>query len=120
MSTVGFVFFGTPFRGSEALHPRKMVEAALEKHQSYEVQEGILRDLQPGSENLDTLVTHFLNAWRSQPKKPGILCFYEQRVSPVGKIVGGTERIVSSLKIDEGWRLIIFVGDCCHQIRGMS
>ena len=72
-----------------------MVEAALREYKPYEVQEEILRGLEPGTENLDGLVQDFLQIWQQQPQKTKILCFYEQRASPIGNIVGGEKRIVS-------------------------
>ena len=94
-STIGIVFFGTPFRGSTALHPTKMVEAALTQHESYEIQPEVLRGLEQGTEYLKGLVGDFLRVWRSQPRKTKILCLYEQKASPISSIVGkGPRRIV--------------------------
>ena len=89
------MFFGTPFRGSQALYPKKMIEAALNQYKSYEIQPEILHSLEPGTEYLRGLVGDFLNIWRSQKPKFKILCFYDQRASPVSAIVGrGPIRIV--------------------------
>jgi hypothetical protein len=95
VSTVGIVFFGTPFRGSEALHPAKMIAAALTQHKSYEVQPDMLHGLEPGTEWLKGLVDDYRRVWRSQLKRTNILCLYEQRASPLSSIVGdGPPRIV--------------------------
>lgn len=72
-----------------------MLEAALKHHESYEVQPEILQGLEPGTEYLKGLVEDFLRVWRSQKARIKILCFYEQRSSPISDIVGGgPKRIV--------------------------
>ena len=86
-STIGLVFFSTPFRGSQTLHPTKLIEAASAQHESYEVQPEILQGLEPGTEYLKGLVGDFLATWRSQPRKPMILCLYEQMASQVNRII---------------------------------
>lgn len=74
-----------------------MVQAALNKYESYEVQPEILHSLEPDTEYLSTLVADFLDIWRSQKSKFNMLCFFEQRASPISSIVGeGLKRIVRS------------------------
>lgn len=95
VSTVGIVFFGTPFRGSKALHPTSMIAIALTQHKFYEVQPDMLHGLEPDTEWLKGLVDDYWRVWRSQLKRTKILCLYEQRASSLSSIVGDVlKRIV--------------------------
>lgn len=92
-STAGMIFFGTPFRGAEGMSQSEMLEAALTEYEPDQVQEEVLRILEPGNEFLQDLVGKF-GETRSQANKAPAACFFELKSSNVGAIVGGRARTV--------------------------
>lgn len=71
----------------------EMLEAALREYEPDQVQEEVLRILEPGNEFLQDLVDKF-GETRSQANKAPIACFFELKSSNVGAIVGGWARTV--------------------------
>ena len=93
VSTTGLVFFGTPFRGAEGLSHTEMLAAAWREYHEDQVQDEVLKILQPGNEFLQELVDKFGKARKAQ-HKAHVACFYELKSSNVGAIVGKKERTV--------------------------
>ncbi|KAJ9644080.1 hypothetical protein H2199_003948 [Coniosporium tulheliwenetii] len=89
-STAGLIFFGTPFRGAEGMSQSEMLEAALREYEPDQVQEEVLRILEPGNEFLQDLVDRF-GETQSQANKAPVACFFELKSSNVGAIVGGEQ-----------------------------
>lgn len=88
-STVGLVFFGTPFRGTHDLLSQGEILRRASQHFAaenpvYGENLGILR---AGGEPLIDLVDTYLRVVRKGPM-PRVACFYEQKASEVGRILG--------------------------------
>ncbi|KAF2193588.1 hypothetical protein K469DRAFT_691138 [Zopfia rhizophila CBS 207.26] len=90
-STTGLLFFGTPFRGAEGMSQMEMLEAARREYHEDEVQTDVLKILEPGNEFLQEVVDQFWKT-RRQANKAEVACFYELKLSNVGKIVGKQDR----------------------------
>ncbi|KAL8856213.1 MAG: hypothetical protein Q9178_007178 [Gyalolechia marmorata] len=82
------VFFGTPFRGAGGLDPTVMLQAAQSQYAEDQIQGAVLNILPPGNESLTDLMTYFLETWQGEGKAY-VACFYEQKPSNVGAILGG-------------------------------
>jgi hypothetical protein len=87
-SVTGLVFFGTPFRGThDSLSQGEILRRAYELFAESPVHGENLNVLQAGGESLINLVDNYLRTAR-QSVMPKVACFYEQRASPVGAILG--------------------------------
>jgi hypothetical protein len=95
-STTGLIFFGTPFRGAEGMNQMEMLEAARCEYHEDQVQPTALEVLQPGNVYLREVVDGYLRRTRGQTNKTQIACFYEQKPSNVGSIVGKQDRTVGA------------------------
>ncbi|KAF2176599.1 hypothetical protein K469DRAFT_678515 [Zopfia rhizophila CBS 207.26] len=91
-STTGLIFFGTPFRGAEGMTQTEMLEAARTAYNEDQVEEEVLKILEPGNEFLQDLVDQF-GKIQSKPNKAQVACLYELKPSNVGAIVGGKLRM---------------------------
>lgn len=69
--------------------------AARQEYEEDEVQQDVLRILEPGNEFLQEIVDEFSKT-RKQANKAQIACFYELKSSNIGSIVGPQKRMVSS------------------------
>jgi hypothetical protein len=87
------VFFGTPFRGAEGLSQTEMLAAARREYHNDQVQDEVLKILQPGNEFLQELVDRF-GKTRKAKHKAHVACFFELKSSNVGTIVGKQRRTV--------------------------
>ena len=86
-STVGLVFLGTPFRGThDSLSQGEILRIAQERFTGVVYGEN-LEILRTGGESLTDLVDMYLRIAR-QGAMPRVACFYEQRASEVGRILG--------------------------------
>ena len=81
------VFFGTPFRGAGGLNQIELLQAAQSQYEEGQIQGGVLNILAPGSESLTDLMTFFFET-RQEKNKAHVACFYEQKPSNVGAILG--------------------------------
>ncbi|KAK0741192.1 hypothetical protein B0T18DRAFT_419659 [Schizothecium vesticola] len=87
-STVGLVFLGTPFRGTHgSLSQGEILIRAQELFTGSPVYGENLGILQAGGEPLTDLVDTYFRIARQSPM-PRVACFYEQRASEVGRILG--------------------------------
>jgi hypothetical protein len=93
-STTGLVFLGTPFRGAEGMNQVEMLAAAQREYSQDEIQPEVLKILEPGNEFLQEVVDQF-GRTRRQAHKAQVACFYELKLSNVGRIVGKSDRTVS-------------------------
>ncbi|KAL8284817.1 hypothetical protein RB597_002069 [Gaeumannomyces tritici] len=89
-STVGLVFLGTPFRGThDSLSQGEVLLRAWQlfaaERPVYSENLGILR---AGGEPLIDLVDTYLRVARKSPMMPRVACFYEQKASEIGRILG--------------------------------
>lgn len=92
-STTGLIFLGTPFRGAEGMSQMEMLAAAQREYQLEEIQPEVLKMLEPGTEFLQEIVGQF-GKTRRQANRAHIACFYELKLSNVGRIVGKSDRMV--------------------------
>lgn len=87
-STVGLVFLGTPFRGThDSLSQGEILKHAYTLFTETPVHGENLGMLRAGAESLTDLVDIYLRIVR-QSEMPRVVCFYEQRASDVGRILG--------------------------------
>ncbi|KAL8400678.1 hypothetical protein RB594_000904 [Gaeumannomyces avenae] len=89
-STVGLVFLGTPFRGThDSLSQGEVLLRAWQLFAAespvYSENLGILR---AGGEPLIDLVDTYLRVARKSQTTPRVACFYEQKASEIGRILG--------------------------------
>lgn len=87
-STVGLVFLGTPFRGThDSLSQGEILMGAYALFKGSPVHRENLEILRKGGESLVDLVDTYLRIARQGPM-PRVACFYEQKASAVGRILG--------------------------------
>lgn len=98
-STIGMVFFGTPFRGAGGMDQNTMLTAALNEYAKEQIHIENLNILAPGNEILIELMDTFMETRREKHKTPAA-CFFEQKRSNVGMIVGGEDRLVSTIEFE--------------------
>lgn len=91
-STTGLIFFGTPFRGAEGMSHVEMLAAAQSEYEPDDIQPEVLRILEPGNEFLQELVDGFCKT-RVLANSARVACFYELKLSNVGRIVGRLDRM---------------------------
>jgi hypothetical protein len=94
-STIGLIFFGTPFRGAEGMELVEMLDAARREYTDDQIQSEVLEILRPGDVFLREVVDRFCKT-RAQMTWTHIACLYEMKRSNVGAIVGGQKRTVSA------------------------
>ncbi|KAI9748769.1 MAG: hypothetical protein M4579_007127 [Chaenotheca gracillima] len=86
-SAVGLIFFGTPFRGTNnVLSQGQILQAAEKLFNDRPVHDENLQILRAGDETLCDLVDSYLRVAR-QTARPRVACFYEQRVTDVGRLL---------------------------------
>lgn len=87
-STVGLVFLGTPFRGThDSLSQGEILSRAYALFTGSPIYGENLGILRAGGESLTDLVDMYLRIAR-QSVMPRVACFYEQKASEVGGILG--------------------------------
>jgi hypothetical protein len=102
-STVGLVFLGTPFRGThDALSQGQILQVAEEYFTDRPVHGENLKILRAGDESLSDLVDDYLRCAR-ESAMPIVACFFEQRASNVGALVGKTSAEVSRVEVKGSW-----------------
>lgn len=92
-STIGLVFFGTPFRGAEGMSQVEMLAAAQREYEQDGIQPEVLKILEPGNEFLQEVLDQF-GKTRGLANKARVACFYELKSSNGGRIVGKADRTV--------------------------
>jgi hypothetical protein len=85
-STVGLIFFGTPFRGAATLTIAKIVELAEQTFGKHQVLGKALRTSEEDDEALTSLLDGYLRTTKGGIK-PIVACFWEERPTNVAKIV---------------------------------
>lgn len=87
-SAIGLVFFGTPFRGThDSLSQGEILRLAYERFAENPVYGENMNVLQAGGESLIDLVDTYLRIAR-HGTEPKVACFYEQKATRVGAILG--------------------------------
>jgi hypothetical protein len=101
-SVTGLVFLGTPFREThDSLSQGEILRRAYELFAENPVHGENLNVLQAGGESLIDLVDNYLRIAR-QGTMPKIACFYEQKASFVGKILGkDTAKVCTTIGLEE-------------------
>jgi hypothetical protein len=91
-ATVGLVFFGTPFRGTNKTTITKIVELAEQEFGQDQVLGQVFRASEADDEALTSLVEQYLRTAR-QTVRPKVACFFEQKPTNVARIVNNKVRI---------------------------
>ncbi|EWC43932.1 hypothetical protein DRE_01284 [Drechslerella stenobrocha 248] len=84
-TTVGLVFFGTPFRGAD-LTQTELIQAAQDEYE--DVDSRILRITEPNDEVLLQLVQDFMTVRARSKMAAELVCFYEQVPCDVMALLG--------------------------------
>jgi len=85
-ATVGVVFLGTPFRGTGEITAQGLLHAAVAAN--CDVQPAILNHLRREDASLNYVVQEFTRLCKDASVHLNIVCFYEQKETRVGRIVG--------------------------------
>jgi hypothetical protein len=96
-STVGVIFLGTPHRGTNAFTPQSQLLAAIaaQSDLQHRIEPQVLDDLQSENGTILDVSGDFALVCGDHHRKILITCFFEQRVSNIGKIVGRNDIQVS-------------------------
>ena len=97
-STVGMLFFGTPFRGAGGLNQSEMIRAIQSHYEDDQILGSNLTILAPGNESLMDLMEMFFETRQEKPIAR-IACFYEQKPSDVGAIYKGPRTQVNPVEL---------------------
>ena len=94
-SSVGVIFLGTPHRGTKAFGPQSALLAAIasESDLQIEMEPRVLAAMTSEGGGLLDVSDDFVNLCRGTSLL--ITCFFEQRVSSLGRIVGRNDIQVS-------------------------
>ena len=87
-STVGVLFFGTPFRGAGGLNLAEILQAIQSQYVDDQIQASNLNILVPGNETLLDLLDLFFET-RQEKNPTRIACFFEEKPSNIGAIYHG-------------------------------
>jgi hypothetical protein len=90
-ATAGIAFLGTPFRGTHKWFHKELPKLAKDQHRN--VRDNILQTLHPKNSTLKDLRDTFSQMRDSddRPGMPQVACFFEEKPSKVGKILGDPE-----------------------------
>lgn len=97
-STTGLLFFGTPFRGAGGLSQAEMLQAIQSQYEDDQIQASTLNILAPGNKTLGDLLDLFFET-RQERNLARVACFFEQKPSNVGAILGGPRMNVSATNL---------------------
>ncbi|KAL8725863.1 MAG: hypothetical protein Q9166_007084 [cf. Caloplaca sp. 2 TL-2023] len=97
-STIGILFFGTPFRGAGGLNQSEMLLAIQSQYDDDQIQGSSLNILAPGNETLMDLMELFFET-RQDKNMTHVACFFEQKPSNVGAIYKGSR--IQKFVVDE-------------------
>ena len=92
-STIGLIFFWTPFRGSGELTQQTILRPAEREFGEGDVLEKELRTSQEEDESLVGLADRYLRVARQSPR-PRVACFYEQKPPHVAIVISRNVRHV--------------------------
>ena len=101
-STIGLVFLGTPHRGTGHITSTGMKETLNERHAHVEdyslaIEDSVLETLLSQSPMLDDVRREFVDTWIASHGRNGLVCFYEQKATIVGKIIGQQDKVMRTL-----------------------
>jgi len=77
---------GTPHRGTGSITSQALLYRAIAA--KLEVQDSVLNSLTVGNEALNDVLTEFTRLVNAPAVRLQIICFYEQKPTTVGRIVG--------------------------------
>lgn len=87
-STCGVVFLGTPHRGTGDITSQGMMDAIIEQYSQCQIEEAVLQSLKSENERLNDVRKDFLELCTRSRGKLELVCFYEQKSTGVGRIIG--------------------------------
>ena len=79
---------GTPHRGTGTITSKGLVLAAIASDPSLHVDDTVLRALEAGNDVLMDMLYEFISLCNSPKVCLSLCCFFEQRSSRVGKVIG--------------------------------
>ena len=84
--TIGVAFLGTPFRGTGEITAQGLLHAAVAANS--DVQPAVLDHLKREDASLNYVVQEFTRLCKDVSVHLNVVCFYEQKETKVGRIVG--------------------------------
>lgn len=84
--TIGVAFLGTPFRGTGEITTQGLLHAAVAANS--DVQPAVLDHLKREDASLNYVVQEFTRLCKDASVHLNVVCFYEQKETKVGRIVG--------------------------------
>ena len=79
---------GTPHRGTGAITSNGLVYAAIASNPSLRVEDSVLKALESDNDLLMVVFDDFISLCNSREVEMSLCCFFEQRSTAVGKIIG--------------------------------
>ncbi|KXJ85652.1 hypothetical protein Micbo1qcDRAFT_127656 [Microdochium bolleyi] len=89
---IGTIFLATPFQGLESqagFHPQGQVYAMIVAA-DVEMQDNVFQSISRDNDTLIDTVTTFTRHLELEERRPMVFCFFEQKPSPVGRVIGAT------------------------------
>ena len=107
-STTGIIFLGTPNRGAGTIISKTMIDAVVKTVPGIRLQPNVLKCLEIGNDVLLVVVSDFTRLCKTPGSTVSVFCFYEQRPTVVGKIIGDTSlEVMMQVSIMNGIRILI-------------
>ena len=94
-STTGVVFLGTPHRGTGDMTSRGMLDTMIQQYSQVRIEDAVLESLNAENESLNDIRREFVKICTLSRGRLHIVCFYEQKSTRVGRIIG-----VESMRVD--------------------
>ena len=97
-SAIGLVFLATPHRGTGHWTATGMKDTLNERNAQSEdyslpIEDSVLETLKAQSPMLDYVRSEFVKIWTASHGGEGLVCFYEQKATTVGRIIGEQSKV---------------------------
>ncbi len=79
---------GTPHRGTGEITSKGKMLVAIASHASLRVNDTVLRALEYGNDILMDILNEFVSICQAPGVDISLFCFFEQRITNIGKLVG--------------------------------
>ena len=90
-SVTGVVFMGTPHRGTGSITSSGLLYAAIASDPSLRVDGTVLKALEYGNDVLMDVLDEFICLCNALTPGMSLCCFFEQRRTCVGRVIGNME-----------------------------
>ena len=87
-SVTGVVFMGTPHRGTGSITSKGLLYAAIASDPTLRVDGTVLKALEYGNDVLMDVLNEFISICNAPTIAMSICCFFEQRPTSVGRVIG--------------------------------